>query len=67
MTTARRPARRNEALSEWELREGAWAIVRNARELSASGHDRAVRWARGYLGPEDGPRHAPHDPEADAA
>jgi len=34
----------------WEIGEVAWAIVRNARELNRAGHDRAVRWARAYLG-----------------
>lgn len=33
-----------------EVREAAWAIVRNARDLNATGHHRAVRWARGWLG-----------------
>lgn len=39
--------------SEWEIREGAWAIVRHSRDLDGSGHARAVRWARARLGLED--------------
>lgn len=39
--------------SEWELREGAWAVVKASRELEQSGHGRAVSWARGWLGLED--------------
>jgi hypothetical protein len=32
-----------------EMREGAWAIVRDAKGLEATGHGAAVRWARAYL------------------
>ena len=33
-----------------DLRDAWWTIVRNARDLSANGHDAAVRWARAGLG-----------------
>lgn len=35
---------------ETELREAAWAIVKDAKGMNATGHERAVRWARAVLG-----------------
>lgn len=36
------------------LRDTWWLIVKDAKEMSRTGHDRAVRWARAGLGFEDG-------------
>jgi hypothetical protein len=33
-----------------EIRDAAWAIVRDQRAMAAEGHGRAVGWARAFLG-----------------
>lgn len=37
----------------WEMREAAWAIVKDAKMMEKGGHAKAVRWARNLLHLDD--------------
>jgi hypothetical protein len=39
--------------SAQDVRDAAWTIVKDAGAMNATGHARAVRWARAYLDLDD--------------
>lgn len=41
--------------TEAEVRDAAWLIVKDSKGMNETGHGAAVRWARAYLGLDDGP------------
>src|SRR6188768_3692354 len=45
--------RKRETECEYCTMSVAWAIVKDAKGMRETGHDRAVTWARGWLGLED--------------